>query len=130
MTRLESQVEFLENAAQRTWGKITDQNNIIRVGCKDLSFCVRLGTKLHARLNQVDRILKGSRWTPSSVRAIIVQKNKNVSRVSGKTLDLSPLLWDAQSSEGYRYEVVGTVEHGRRVGDLRSMKPERRNEDE
>ena len=51
--------------------KFTDQNNIIRVGCKDLRFYVRLGTKLHARLNQVDRILKGSRWAPGSVRAIL-----------------------------------------------------------
>ena len=64
--RLQSHVEYLTNAVQRMWGKLTDQHNFIRVGCKTLSFYIRLGTKLHARLDRVDRILKGS---PSSIRA-------------------------------------------------------------
>lgn len=64
--RLEDHVEHLTNAAQRMWEKVVDQQNTIRVGCKGLSFHIRLGTKLHARLNRVDRILKGS---PSSTRA-------------------------------------------------------------
>ena len=38
---------------------------------------------LHARLDQVDRILKGSRWISSSVRDV-VQKNKHISRVFRK----------------------------------------------
>lgn len=74
--RLEFQVEYLTNAAQRMWDKIADQHNIIRVGCNDLSFYIRLGTKLHARLNRVDRIMKSSRWTPSSVRAELGSANR------------------------------------------------------
>ena len=52
-------------------GRLLTRIIIIRVGCKDLSFHIRLGTKLHARLNQVDRMLRGSRWTPSSIRAFV-----------------------------------------------------------
>ena len=78
--RLEIQVEYLTDAAQRMWEKITDQQNIIRVGCKDLSFYIRLGTKLHARLNQVDRILKGS---PSSTRAELGSADR-LMRLAGK----------------------------------------------
>ena len=64
--KLQSHVEYLTNAVQRMWGKLSDQHNFIRVGCKTLNFYIRLGTKLHARLDRVDRILKGS---PSSIRA-------------------------------------------------------------
>lgn len=35
--RLESQIEYLKAAAERMWEKITEQHNLIRVGCKDLS---------------------------------------------------------------------------------------------
>lgn len=66
MRRLESRVQYLTNAARRMREKIVDQQNTIRIGCKHLSFYIRLGTKLHARLNRVDIILKGS---PSSIRA-------------------------------------------------------------
>lgn len=41
----------------------------------------------------------------------IVQKISTSVEFPAKTLDLSPLLWDDQSSENFAYEVFGTVEH-------------------
>lgn len=67
--RLESQVEDLQAVNTQLWGKINDQQNVIQVGYKELSTYIRVGTKLHARLNQVDGILKDSRWTASPLRA-------------------------------------------------------------
>lgn len=70
LRRLESEVEDLKAANTQLWGRINDQANIIRVGCKELGSRLRVGTKLHARLNQVDGVLKGSRWTtPSAISA-------------------------------------------------------------
>lgn len=41
----------------------------------------------------------------------VVQKIRTLVEFPTETLDLSPLVWGAQSSEGYNYEVFGTVEH-------------------
>lgn len=73
------------------------------------TYNVPLMATLHQHYHIED---ENGQCVPDKSKNPIVQKISTLVDLRSKTLDRSPLLSDAKSSDGYKYEVFGAVEHG------------------